>query len=235
MSVQRDTSAELHTVHINQQCVEYTSFFVIIPMYVHIFVVAKKHITKVHPVPPCTTNIVVSPQVIVADNLQNGVENISSASSSQQQQAFFSKSPKTNVSESLLKYAFRLRRQGPQRVLHLVERNHHHRSPLATVLLNTRRLDNNNNTVTWPPSRPPKPCFLSLSSFWSAGSLLWWAFWCLSSAKSCANTVVVLIATVFICLGSALNPFVYWIRLKVFRDEMKRILSRGCFAVCYEW
>lgn len=152
-----------------------TSFLLIIPMYAHIFIVARKHIKKVHPIRTQTQQ-----------GGGTGEMGVSSYISSEQQG-----------------------RDGGGGN----GRAHQKRFQMSF--------------------KSTKTMFLVVLIF-----MISWLAFVISTlmfiiCKTCANDAVVLIATIVIYFGSCLNPFVYFIRLNVFHQEMRKLLKKmKCRCVC---
>lgn len=48
---------------------------------------------------------------------------------------------------------------------------------------------------------------------------------------SCANSAVVLISTIVLFSGSAVNPFIYFSKIKLFREETKKLFAKLCWKI----
>jgi len=144
-----------------------TSFLVIVPMYIHILTVAKRHLRRVGP------------------STSSGERSEGAQQQQQQQQ-----------------------QQNASLAAHLPK-------PKDGEKMRKKRFVSSFKST--------KTMFLIVLIF-----LVSWLAFVISTlmfiiCKQCANSAVVLLATVMVYLGSALNPFVYLIRFKVFRQEVKRI------------
>lgn len=243
-----------------------TSFFVIIPMYIHIFVVATKHTNKVYPMLPNVTRVTQAATGTGGDDddTANSIQIVKPKSTQIQ-----GSEQKEIIIEGA---AVNLMKRGGKRQADLISSTSTFSSPppssssrknkqdqqqqndlsqestssikqlKQTCIRGTKNKTGRGVTIIEESKaakqrrylvlfKTTKTMFLIVVIF-----LVSWLGFVVSTlmfiiCKGCANTAVVLVATVIVYLGSALNPFVYWIRFKVFRAEMKRHFKR-IFTLC---